>query len=221
MGVLRRLGLQHVVVLVIVGAVASGCSSSDPQASRSTTSTAPPTTTTGGTTTSTAGPSSSTTPTTTVDDVKAEVVAGFDAAFKAYLAGVYDPAHLDRASIEATYAAGPLRDTTLQDLQRLATNGWMGRPTPENQEYYVVESVEVAAGSPPTRAVLKDCQVSDSVIFVPNDPANPNDDIIVNNQIESFEIQWDMVLEDGRWKRLQDQNLNRWEGKNGCPPKPS
>jgi hypothetical protein len=198
-----------------MGAAAPSTGPPDP------TTTVPSTTaaTSTSTTTATTIPTMVAPPTTTLKDVKNQVIAGFDAGENAYLAALAEPTNFDQATVEASYAAGKVRDNVISALTDFRRQGFRYRPGPQGLDYYVVEDINLLDGPPVTRAELFTCQVSDGVVYDPRDPNNPDDDAIVNAELGSHRFKWTMVLEDGVWKRLSSDELEHKRGVNACPPK--
>jgi hypothetical protein len=227
MSVHRRLALVTIAALL-----AAACS--DRGASGPTPTTPPPTessttlpatrATTSSTTALPATAPTTTAPTpstTTLDDVKKAVIAGYDKGYQAYNAALGDPDHFDPATIRASYAAGIARENVVKSIDDFRRQGFRTKPGPHGLQYYVVEGITLGDGPPVTQAELTVCDVSDTVVYDPRDPNNPNDDAIVNNLLETYRWRWTMVVEDGVWKRLTSDQLDYQTGVNACPPKPS
>jgi hypothetical protein len=198
------------------GAAAPTTSPPEPTTTAPSTTAATSTSTTTTTTTPTVAPA-----TTTLEDVKNQVIAGFDAGEKAYLAALADPASFDPTTIEAAYAAGKVRDNVISALTDFQRQGFRTEPGPQALQYYVVEGVTLLDGPPVTRARLSVCSVSDSVVYDPRDPSNPDDDAIVNAELVSRHRDWTMAVENGTWKRLESAETEKEVGENACPAKPS
>lgn len=131
-----------------------------------------------------------------------------------------DPSTFTNETAAAVYSAGPLRDSVVRNISELQRNGWRGRLGPKQLEYYVVEDVRLD-GTPPSKAEITTCSVSDGVVYDPRDPANPNDDVTVNDALVSRRTVWQMTVDGGTWKRSAGTDTAKWDGENRCPPKPA
>jgi hypothetical protein len=227
MFVRRRLAVVTVAVLIAVAACsnseASGPTTIPSPTGSSTAVPATPATTTSTSVAPTTVPTTTvpTPSTTTLDDVKNAVIAGYDKGYQAYNAALADPEHFDPATITASYAAGTARDNVVKSIDDFRRQGFRTKPGPQGLQYYVVEDVNLGNGPPVSQAELTVCDVSDTVVYDPRDPNNPNDDAIINNLLETYRWRWTMVVEDGVWKRLKSDQLDYKTGVNACPPKPS
>ena len=223
----RRLALVTLATLLAAAACSdSGASgpttTSSPRASSTTVLATTATTSTTSVAPTTALTTTVPTPsTTTLDDVKKAVIAGYDKGYQAYNAALADPDHFDPATITASYAAGTARDNVVKSIDDFRRQGFRTKRGPQGLQYYVVEDVTLGNGPPVTQAELTVCDVSDTVVYDPRDPNNPNDDAIINNLLETYRWRWTMVVEDGVWRRLKSDQLDYKTGVNACPPKPS
>jgi hypothetical protein len=222
--VTRRLGLVVIAAVLAAGACSNG-STATPTTTKtdSTTTTLPApntTSTAASTASSTTATPSPTTSTTTLEEVKQQVIAGFDAGEKAYLGALADPTNFNADTIRATYASGVAQTNVISALTDFQRQGFRYRAGPLGLDYYVVEDLKLLDGPPVTKAELFTCQVSDGVVYDPRDPNNPEDDAIVNAELGSHRYKWTMVVEDGTWKRLSSDELEHKTGVNACPPKP-
>jgi hypothetical protein len=219
------------LALVTIATILTAAACSDSGASGPTTTATPPPTdasttvpvTTPTTTSTSAAPTTITAPppsTTTLDNVKKAVIAGYEKGYEAYNAALADPANFNPDTIHATYA-GSAADTVIKRLEDFKTAGWRTRPGPQGLQYYIVEDATLGNGPPVTEASLTVCDVSDTIVYDPRDPNNPNDDAIVNSLLETYRWRWTMILDGTSWKRAKSEQLDYETGVNGCPTKPA
>ena len=91
---------------------------------------------------------------------------------------------------------------------------------PSASSYYGVVSAAAVNGDARTGTVTV-CGVDGGVLYDQRDPANPDDDVVVNDELTSSRDIWSMRLIDGRWKRVGFRNLSTWNGVNRCPARPA
>jgi hypothetical protein len=204
-------GCAWLVFVVSIVLLAGACSDDGNAVGTPSTSEPSPTTSSAGTTRSSV---STTTTTRNPTSARSAMLAAFSTGTRAYEACVMDPPHCDRTAIDATYA-GAARSNVLSYFGQLERDGLRGRFTASTY-YTVIERVVVDAAL--TSGTLTVCGVDGGVIYDPRDPNNPNDDVIVNDRLESGCDTWTMKIISGSWKRAAVKNLVTWTGANRCPP---
>ena len=145
------------------------------------------------------------------------MVAQFDAGSRAYQLCMVTPSHCDSRVLAATYDGAALANVTTF-VSRLRTQHLRVR-YPSASSYYGVVSAAAVNGDARTGTVTV-CGVDGGVLYDQRDPANPDDDVVVNDELTSSRDIWSMRLIDGRWKRVGFRNLSTWNGVNRCPARP-
>jgi hypothetical protein len=149
---------------------------------------------------------------------RSAMVAQFDAGSHAYQLCMVTPSHCDSSVLAATYDGAALANVTTF-VSRLRTQHLRVR-YPSASSYYGVVSAAAVNGDARTGTVTV-CGVDGGVLYDQRDPANPADDVVVNDELTSSRDVWSMRLVDGHWKRVGFRNLSTWNGVNRCPARPA
>ena len=75
-----------------------------------------------------------------------------------------------------------------------------------------VEAVDAAGSS----AFVTICGYDTLVIFDVSNPANPDDDIIFNDNKDSYRVRWELRQLDGRWLLYEGTNIAQLSGGDLC-----
>lgn len=124
------------------------------------------------------------------------------------------PAACDRAAIDRL-SVDPLRAADLSVVDDRLAAGEVDVPgtTPTYQALLdVVVNDDRLSGS------LTACSVNGDITVKPNDPADPADDVVVDDRVISRTWTYTYQLLDGAWKATEVEDQERWEGENRCPP---
>jgi hypothetical protein len=148
---------------------------------------------------------------------KSVMVAQFDAGSHAYQLCMVTPSHCDGQLLAATYDGAALANVTTF-VSRLRTQHLRVR-YPSASSYYGVVSAAAVSSDARTGEITV-CGVDGGVLYDQRDPANQNDDVVVNDELISSRDLWSMRLVDGHWKRTAVRNLVTWTGVNRCPARP-
>ena len=151
-------------------------------------------------------------------DPKSVMVAQFGAGSRAYQECMITPSHCDSPVLAATYDGAALANVRTF-VSRLQAQHLRVR-YPSASSYYGVVSAAVVNSDARTGQVTV-CGVDGGVLYDERDPANHNDDVVVNDELISSRDVWAMRLIDGRWKRVGFRNLSTWNGVNRCPARPA
>ncbi len=146
------------------------------------------------------------------------MVAEFDAGSRAYQRCMIAPSHCDGRALDATYDGAALANVRTF-VSRLRVQHLRVR-YPSASSYYGVVSAAAVNGDARTGTVTV-CGVDGGVLYDQRDPANPDDDVVVNDELTSSRDIWSMRLIGGRWKRVGFRNLSTWNGVNRCPARPA
>ena len=146
------------------------------------------------------------------------MVAQFDAGSRAYQQCMVTPSHCDGRVLSATYNGAALANVRMF-VSRLRAQHLRVR-YPSTSSYYGIVSAAAVSGDARTGEITV-CGVDGGVLYDQRDPANPADDVVVNDELISSRDLWSMRLIDGRWKRVAVRNLVTWTGVNGCPAQPA
>ena len=167
----------------------------NPTTSSATPPTSPPTDTT----------SISTAPAT----VEAQVEADYLAARQVRQNCTYDPASCDFASI--AIPDSPMDRKTRATVQQRLADNLRGKPG-FGDVLVRVESVKLTGDS----AFATVCTYDTGVLFDIADPANPDDDIIFNDQKHSYRVRWELHQLGGRWLMYTGTGLDDASGSDLC-----
>ena len=217
----NRRGLRRLAAVVALGAVlVAGCGSA------STTKAQTPrpdatTSTTGGNDTrpdpSTSSTSIDPSPSTSIAAVpRTAMLKAFATGNRAYQQCVIDPAKCSDRSLASTYDGDALTNLRKFIARLRKENLRVRYPTADSYYGVVSESSVTATG---TTGSVTVCGVDGGVLYDQRDPARTDDDVIVNDQLNSSNDVWSMQLVDGRWKRTGFDNITTWTGVNRCPPR--
>jgi hypothetical protein len=219
----RMVVLAAAVVMITTAACGGGGDDSDgrdptsaPTTSAVVTSTTPPTTTPETTAPSTDPPVTDPPPTdappTTLDAAALEqqIRADFERTWSAYFECVYEPAACQFAAINVV--GGPLDDALRQTVDELITNN-LRAARDSGPIGLRIESVTVLSS---TRADLQACLTDGAVLLDIQDPANPSDDIVMNDALNSYRNVYRMQLVDGRWVRSSGEQIQVFAGVPAC-----
>lgn len=200
-----------------LGLVAPACGGDD---SAPATTTARASSTTAATTSTTAATTSTTTTTSTVpptstttsmEALEAQISADFESTWLAYYECAYDPASCDFGAIAVPGSA--IDEILRAEMAQRVAEGLRGVRGSGPAELSV-ESVEVAQDR--REATVVTCQVDGSVLMDIRDPADPTDDVVVNDALSSFRTTWVMRIEDERWLRDSGNLIATYEGQDSC-----
>ncbi len=172
------------------------------------TTTTPESTTT--TTAATLVPAETVAPSTTIDPaVDAQIRADFEMMLNARLKCGQDPENCDfaAASIPGSPADFGTRDQVAFDVEN------HHRSIPGVGEYqWRIDAVELDSGV----AYVTTCGFDTQIEFDVGDPANPDDDQVINDDIASSVIEWQLGQVDGRWGLLAAQRISNLKGIDSC-----
>jgi hypothetical protein len=203
--------------LVLAGVAACGGSSAEASPLASTvpvTTAAATTTTVAPTTSTTVAPTTTVVPSTTVDP-KAKVLADYAATQRALdrCFASLPVCHLGLVAAEGS----PARQNLQKFVDRLLRNGLRVAVKPDIT-YFVVESVKL---NDQQTATIQTCAYDADVIYDPRDPADPNDDAVVDDRRATVRTRWLVRLEGGVFKQAEADVLSEEVGESKCPARPA
>ncbi len=141
------------------------------------------------------------------------MLAAFSAGNSAYQRCMVDPARCDTAALARTYAGSALANVRHFVARLRAAHLRVRYPGPDSYYGVVVTAIVNGAGL----GSVTECGVDGGVLYQPLDPANPADDVIVNDQLLSSRDVWAIRLIGGAWRRVSYRNVATWTGVNRCP----
>ena len=161
------------------------------------------------TTTSTTPPPPPTNAPTTTIDVESQIRADFDATIAVRLACGQDPATCDFAAFAIP---GSPVDLYTRDLMtgRLTE----GRRTIEGMGSYEYSMRTTSIDGSVATVVV--CIFDSVIVFDIADPANPDDDVVVNDAQDSTTSLIELRQLDGRWLWFDNETVNSTPGVNSC-----
>ncbi|MCU1387341.1 MAG: hypothetical protein JWL72_679 [Ilumatobacteraceae bacterium] len=169
----------------------------------------PPTTVVPSTLPATDPPTTVAETTTTPPSKEDEVRAAYLAASSARSHCTYDPSTCDYAAISIP---GSPMDTKTREVvaerTRLNLRGVEGKGSVTTQ----IEGV----GFEGDVAFVNICVYDTAVLYDIVDPANPDDDIVYNDNVDSYRARWEMRYDGGRWLLFEGTSLERVIGENLC-----
>ncbi|MFZ1489362.1 MAG: hypothetical protein WAS51_05430 [Ilumatobacteraceae bacterium] len=200
-----------------LGLVAPACGGDD---SAPATTTTPASSTTAATTSTTAATTSTTTTTSTVlptstttsmEDLEAQISTDFESTWLAYYECIYDPASCDFGAIAVPGSA--IDEILRAEMAQRVAEGLRGVRGSGSAEL-TVESIDLA---PDGRvATVVTCQVDGGVLMDIRDPADPTDDVVVNDALSSYRTSWVMRMADERWLRDAVTPIATFRGQDSC-----
>jgi len=161
------------------------------------------------TTTSTTPPPPPTNAPTTTIDIESQIRADFDATIAVRLACGQDPATCDFANLAIPgspldlYTRDLMADRVINNQRTVVGSG--------SYEYSVrATSID---GSVATVVV---CIFDSVIVFDIADPANPDDDVVVNDAQDSTTSRVELRQRDGHWLWFDNETVNSTPGVNSC-----
>ena len=166
-----------------------------------TTSTELATTTTAPAETTIASPPPTEAPPTTIEPtLEDQVKADFERARQARTACAYDPLSCDYAAVAV---AGSPMDVATRDLMQFRIDNNLRAVPGRGEAKSRVESVGFEGDS----AFVTSCLFDAVIVFDVADPSNPDDDIVYNDERNSYEARWELRKQDGQWLFFDETDL--------------
>ena len=165
----------------------------------------PPTTVLASTTTTEPAATSTTAPPSKEDEVR----AAYSAASDARLHCAYDPFTCDYPSIAVL--GSPMDVQTrkvVAERAQLNLRGVEGKGS-------VTTEIE-GVGFEGDAAFVDTCVYDTGVLYDIADPTDPDDDIVYNDNVDSYRTRWEMRFDGSRWLLFQGQSTGRLIGGNLC-----
>ncbi len=135
-------------------------------------------------------------PTTPEDQVKADYLLARDARAVCSV----DPPSCDYSAVAV--AGSPAESAVRSTVQTLVAENI--RPIPGHGEVQIkIESVTITGDT----ASLVVCNLDSVVLYNVGDQANPDDDVVVNDEVLSYRVMWAMRVSAGRWLPYDSQKV--------------
>jgi hypothetical protein len=153
-----------------------------------------------------------TAPPTTLDPAALEqqIRADFERTWAGYNECVYEPTSCQFASVNVP--GGALDNALRQTVDELVINNLRAGRGSGPIGHRVEEVVVVSS----TESDLWVCLTDGAVLFDIQDPSNPDDDIVMNDAVNSYRNLYRMHLVGGRWLRDSGEQIQVFAGVSEC-----
>ena len=149
--------------------------------------------------------------TTTTLSIEQDVLAGL-AEIEANIRVCLDaPAACDPTTV-ATQDS-PAFASFAEMIASYATDGLVGRDV--GRRRLIVEAVKPSPAG--QVAVVEVCSVDGNWLVDPGLSPDPADDIVVNDAIDSYRVEWSLIRTPDGWRRHSGVTLETWLGEDRCP----
>lgn len=150
-------------------------------------------------------------PATTTTSLEQSAIAGLAEIEAHAIACVGAPAACDPASVAMRGTPAYERFSAL--ISRYVAEGLVGRDIGASR--YAIESIRI--GLDEASAVVVRCYVDGGVLVDPGSSPTGEDDIIIDDSVNSRRVESSILLTSDGWRRKDARLLDEWLGEDRCP----